>query len=592
MARLKTLEGFDHIFDNEDRVSHLDEAENRLRRFVASRDEKRVDFMEWALRIPEPKFGTLDFRLFPYQRELYSEGVYDEDGVIQKCSQVGASAWLVRWAIFWPDTKGRTSLYVFPRDEQGRAFSNQRIRPLIRGSEYLRERVPRDHINNVKDRQIGYGWLNLRGSQSVEGLESIDADALAMDEYDYLVPDNIPNAEKRISGPLSLGLIRRIGFPTVPGYGIARKYEQSDKRRWMVKCEGCGEWQDLDFWKNVDDVAMQLVCAACRKPLDAAKGEWVAQYPDRQVRGYHMTRLMVPNAKIAKIVEESKLRADYEVQNFYNRTLGLPYAAKEGRLSLEALAAVTRDYLMLPSYRGDNLVTMGIDVASVRNLNVRISEHLSDSEKRALWIGEVESFDDLSVLMDRYNVRMAAIDHLPEGRLARGFAEKYAGRVYVVSYAGPMQKDVITVDDEQRRVSVRRTEAMDSVIALIRSQRNLLPEDVPPLYAEHMQAPVRFIEKDDRGRIVVGYRSTGPDDFFHAESFDVIATECWWLRQAVDEGTREDESVLDEHLEFSRTHLDQVDEQESYSAGPDEGSWGADQGYHGGPDEGEWEFDS
>ena len=65
-------------------------------------------------------------------------------------------------------------------------------------------------------------------------------------------------------------------------------------------------------------------------------------------------------------------------------------------------------------YKGDKLVTMGVDVASVRSLHVRISEHVNDSERKALFIGEVPSFNELPALMDNYGVHMCAIDHLPE----------------------------------------------------------------------------------------------------------------------------------------------------------------------------------
>lgn len=33
--------------------------------------------------------------------------------------------------------------------------------------------------------------------------------------------------------------------------------------------------------------------------------------------------------------------------------------------------------------------------------------------------------------------------------------------------------------------------------------------------------------------MMVGYRSTGPDDFVHAEVYRLVATELWWLLRAV-----------------------------------------------------------
>lgn len=289
-----------------------------------------------------------------------------------------------------------------------------------------------------------------------------------------------------------------------------------------------------------------------------------------------MTRLIVPNAKIDRVIAESKLRTPYEVQNFHNRTLGQPYAAKEGRLSLEAIQAAQNrggGYTQGPrdlGYKGDKMVSMGIDVASVRELHVRISEHITDHEKRALFIGTVDGFNDLPFLMEAYGVHMAGIDHLPEGRLARSFAERYAGRVYLVSFATQGQKDVLAVEDDQRRASVRRTEAMDATINMIRTQRNLLPLDLPEDYVEHMQAPVRFLEKDEMDKVTVGYRSVGPDDFFMAETYDIVAVELFWLRVLVDDASREQISTLDDLAEFERSQLGRPGEAEYRPGLPDE----------------------
>ena len=118
-------------------------------------------------------------------------------------------------------------------------------------------------------------------------------------------------------------------------------------------------------------------------------------------------------------------------------------------------------------------------MASTRALNIWVSERDDDGQSRVLFVGEVDSFEELARIMGRFNVHMAAIDHLPEGRLSRAFAERFAGRVYIVSYGTEGQKDVLTVDATQRRASVRRVEAIDAAVERIRSQRERLPMDLP-----------------------------------------------------------------------------------------------------------------
>lgn len=375
--------------------------------------------------------------------------------------------------------------------------------------------------------------------------------------------ENIPDAERRLSGSRE-PRIRRVGVPSIPDFGLDKLYQESDMRRWYVKCQGCKLDQTLDFWENLDQQQVKIVCKKCRKPLDVTTGRWVAEFPDREIRGYHIHRLMVPGRiGLEQVIKSSKKTRPFEVQTFWNKDLGLAYAHSEGRLSKEAIAAAQRDDIhMVESYNGGALVTMGVDVASTRPLTVRISEHLPDGRRRALWIGEVKDFTELGKMMDRYQVNMACIDHLPEGRLARGFANKFAGRVYLVAYSAT-QKDVVVVDDDQRRITVRRVETLDATQEQIRKQLNLLPKELPENYVSEMQSPVRVAREDEVGKQTVVYQSAGPDDFTHAEAYDVVAWEAWRIRQAVG---HEVIQPLDDILDFERTDFEEYDDVE-YSAG-------------------------
>ena len=99
----------------------------------------------------------------------------------------------------------------------------------------------------------------------------------------------------------------------------------------------------------------------------------------------------------------------------------------------------------------------------------------------------------------------------------------------------------------------------------IRAQRNLLPLDLPQGYVEHLQAPVRFIEQNDLGRMIVAYRSTGPDDFAHAEAYDLVARSLWDYRQQVAEAS----TPRFDALETVRSRVNDYNDFD-YSPGPPE----------------------
>jgi hypothetical protein len=194
-----------------------------------------LTLLEFARQVPEPKMGALNFALFPFQPEMYEVlGSRVRDVVVRKCTQVGISALLVRWALSEADLYSHTVLYVMPTLGDVFDFADGRVTPLFERSEYLWERKG-DPFNKGL-RRVGNGIVYFRGSENKRGLDSVDADALALDEYDTLNQANVPDAERRLSAVTSAGLIRRVGVPSLPEFGIAEKYDESDRRLWLVRC--------------------------------------------------------------------------------------------------------------------------------------------------------------------------------------------------------------------------------------------------------------------------------------------------------------------------------------------------------------------
>jgi hypothetical protein len=535
--------------------------------------------------VPEVR-GGLDFSRFAYLRELYEDWIVeDREGVLAKATQVGASTLAIRAALFHADAHGRVVLYTFPTERDLGDFSRQRIRPVLRASPHLMGRMPAGAVDNVGQRQVGAGWLYCRGTN--KPIESINGDVLIADEFDYSDQANLEASERRVTGPQSAGQIRRLGVPTVPGFGIDAAYSASDRRVWTVKCE-CGEWNPMRgaeaFAANVDQDALQIVCRSCRRRLDVqGAGEWVAKHPDRDVRGYHLPKLIVPGVRLGELVANSRKTRPDQVEAFHQRDLGEAYAPAENRLSLEQVRACVRDDLRpLPSLRTEQFVTMGVDVASTRALNVVIEEAIDGNTGRKVFVGEIEdgpdgtAFESLCALMDRYGVALACIDRAPERRFSEAFAGAFPGRVWLAGYYTPAPGTRGDVqpwqpDDANHHVGLWRTIVMDATLERFRRGAVLLPplEMLPADYPAHLGAAVRRNVELAGGQVRADYVAIGPDDYLHAEVYDLVATEIWWLRQAIAEAQRDELVPLDELLEFCRSTVNDYGNI-SYHPGPDE----------------------
>lgn len=538
--------------------------------FRARQNEKQAasqSFGQFGLSIPEPDVGRLDMKRYPFQREIYDETGELPELVIDKGTQVGMSTTFVRWCLWVAYALTGRVLYVMPTQDIADDFSDDRVKRLME-QDALAGKIPAGGTQNKRLKRIGRGMIYFRGSMKDTSLDNIPARGLVLDEYDTLAQVNIPVAERRV-GAQEDPLIRRLGVPSLQGYGIHKLYESTDMRRWIVKCEACGEWQRIK-WENVryETIAPGTykgwrVCVHCGRELEnllrSGAGEWVAAHEDREKRGYHIPRLIVPNADMGAIVKGHLADSQDDQQQHYNRDLAEPFETPEQRLSVAAIASCRRAGLnYVESYTGANMVTMGIDQAASRPLNVRISEHLSPTEKRVLallevpiQLNEVPEGEDgvvdqsalrrLAQLMQVYRVNMACIDHLPDGIFARAFCAAHPGRAYMVAFnTVPTAKNSIVLPKPNQMVdllvTVKRSEWIGITLDLFRHQRNLLPQEMPlpKDYEEQLRNVVKQRRTDKHGREFYVYDDAGDVDWLMCELYDVVATET--LKRRLMEG--------------------------------------------------------
>lgn len=569
-------------------------------------EETRVDLTmrAWSLKVPEPKFGVLNWDDFPFQLEWYSDEIANAREVVwQKSTQVGMSAYAWRWGARRSDQFGDTTIYVFPTDVHVRDFAVERVDPAIDESPYLQDRIPAEYVRQQKLKRLGKGWLHFRGSTSRAGAQSVAGDALVFDEYDELDPANLAQMERRLSGARAAGRyprIRRFGVPTVDAYGINARYQRSDRRVWMVECAACNEVQEIrweenlrwrtsatedvctpghDVFDDLDDVVEAWrACRACEERLDVRRGNWVPQNPGAPVIGFYVCRLIVPNTDLEEIVKNSRKTAPHDLEAFWNNDLGLPYSPAEASLTEEDVRRAA-SYGMEPrtSYAGPFTCTMGVDVASARNLHYRISIRAEGNVRKAVAIGEAEDFDEIADLIERFDPRWVVIDHMPERREARDIQAKFPGRVMLCRYdeTNP-DADAVRIDEVKGIISVHRTEAIDGMMDGIRHLRNvpLKPEFLPRNYVAQMVAMKRRTVEDARGRPRRVYVTTGTrgDDFAHAEVYDLVANE--WARLVevayAEEANRNQPAGPDE-LGYEETQLvlgDDREDDDPYSYDP------------------------
>jgi hypothetical protein len=503
----------------------------RLSRGSAGENAGRA---EWALCN-----ATLDGRPFSFKRHEYLRGIYECEAahiVIEKAAQMGGSVFGVLDALWALDTgRARRAVYFFPTARDMEDFVRDRVKPFIAGSPRLAARAcGADNIHYVQF--VGDGGaveasLYFRGMKSKVSTASVPADLIMIDERDKVTTADYELAVKRLSHS-ELALQREACTPTISDYGIDAVFERSDMRFWTLKCAGCGleNQPEKTFREDGDpgrvlyerDGDVYLGCRKCAARLDAAAGRWVADWPGREIAGFHLTQLYSQIVQRGRPVQAAILddfRNTRCMADFWNSRLGFPYEDRTTSLTPESLNACGGDYPMAAS---GTACTMGVDQGD--ELHVVVSDR-QQGARRVLWAGVLDRFESLDALMRNYDVRACVIDGLPNTHSARGFSGRFPGRVYLCYYQRGARGGA-QWNDAAGTVAVDRTESLDGSAGEylrrgVRLPRHPLIEDVfKPQMCNAARRPLR----DSAGEIT-GYEwvRRGPDHFRHADSYDQLA---------------------------------------------------------------------
>lgn len=302
---------------------------------------------QWAVRNIR-----LDGRPFRFEGHEYLRAIYDDPAqhiVISKAAQVGGTTYAILRSLH-ACLNGLNVIYFFPTRTDVLEFSKSRITPLLQDNPFLQEQLTDTDTAGLK--RIGEAYLYLRGMQSTVGMKSVPADMIVFDELDEATPDAKALALERISHSDYKRVIE-LSNPSLPDYGIDEQYQNSDQRHWSVKCPSCGKWTtpEKEFPTKLNQEQQlivpdgagghALVCPDCKSPLDMEAGEWVSDFPEREIHGYRISQLFSPKIDAGEILKE--YRTTRYADRFFNLKIGIPWADLERRLDPMSVLTLCTD---------------------------------------------------------------------------------------------------------------------------------------------------------------------------------------------------------------------------------------------------------
>jgi len=445
-----------------------------------------------------------------YLRSIYSDK--SKDIVILKSAQSGITTWAFLravWLMIYVIDKG--VLYFFPNSSDATDFSNARVKALIRLNPVIQKHC-RD-VANVGLKSIGRGDIYFRGMNSTVAMKSIPCDVICYDEVDEASPDAVTLAGDRLSHSAH-GITMSLSTPTIPSYGVDRLFQETDQHRWLIKCMACNRWNDLIDNFMIDpysalrgfDGHYERVCL-CGERVDIDTGQWVAKYPDRNKRGYHISQLLTPYVSGDTIIE--KFKSAQILSRFYNGVIGVGWLSVSDRLTrVDVLSCCDTDPMSQSSTAS---CYMGVDVGSKLHVAILRPE---GNRLRLVYCGGEPDFESITKLIERFSVQTVCFDALPETHKCRDFQS--ANEAAWIAY---YNASGAVVTDEGRRVfRLPRTEVIDSVVKRVKDKGYIFPrEEQCDELISHLLSLARVLEKNEEtGDSKYVWIRTGDDHLAHA----------------------------------------------------------------------------
>jgi len=513
---------------------------------------------------------------------------------IQKGRQLGFTEALLGVKLMWAASMV-TSMHVYtlPTWNKAQEFARERLNPLGQKgspssmSDAMLSRIENWDSLSYKHIRPEYGgghstiMLVSSGNESLG--ESTACDFSYLDEFDRMRQSVIAAFRKSLSASY-FGNLRVWSTPTIPGHGVARIYQQSDKKRWFYKCSHCEHWQYLtraniaqvkgptnlvsrlearDTTARVDDGTFKIVCVKCRKPITrmTERCEWVAEDPTAtEYSGYALSQLDA--AWISPDIIMRELR-DMGLTAWHNYDLGEPYAGEMGTVVEGWLHTLvnpdvpsfdSRQYF--DNYTTNLRISIGVDWGKT-NWLVVLGECNEWSKPHVLaWYKFVDNIDpsetwrwvvkkaqewnadavvaDVGYGQDRNPHVYSALGTVFYGCLYRTTAGKQVQKPS--TNAPSFGRNPCSATESHPVVTIDRTSSIkEQLVALKNSMYGFarMPEEMIEEFDYHTRNIAIVTEELEDGTPFETARDTGPDHLLHALNYASIA-----MRWAKNRGVR------------------------------------------------------
>lgn len=494
---------------------------------------------------------------------------------VRKASQCGWST-MTNFKLFYAAKFGIPNyglpaanvIYTLPSDSDVQGFVPSKTNLMIQNNpvivDYMRdESGNKIDVDSIQRKKIGGSMVYFKGTRSKTAALALTADLNIHDESDRSEKFIIDEYESRLATSMYKG--RWIfSNPSAPNMPADLLYLDSDQKHWFVKCEHCGHWQYLDWYKLsqhefrsgslhcfVDDSEHDLdgrrnprygqyVCGKCSFALsdqNRLRGKWVKKVADKEASGYWVTHFMYSWITAKQLLNTERTKSKSYFMNFVR---GLPYVGSDVTVDAQT---IVNNIVLTPANWQKGKVGMGIDNGDIKHYIIGMM--LEDGNLGIFEIGKTKDWAVIEGLINKYEpafvVDLNPYPNKPRELITRFRADNGKQHRGWASYYIEQSKNYDLVDwgegDKAHMVYPVRNMLFDELINFI-AAGNLKFMNSKPYWEEyisHWETMYRgdFVGTRKAGEISMGepheqargvwLTSTGMDHYCHATLYFYVA---------------------------------------------------------------------
>lgn len=478
-----------------------------------SNDKNYVSILQWVTEqgIVSEKGDPFDFYDRPFLLDILTD--WNPNIVVVACAQVGKSVTFTTKNSFAIKYLGFNIIHTFPTDDDVREFVASKVNKFLQANRHEFAGMDTDSIER---KEMNNRFWFFKGTVSKTAAISTTADILFHDEISRSDQSAIQTYKSRTKASKYKGRWI-VSNPGGERDELDVQWQKSDQKEWCITCPSCKDTHYLVFPDSIDLEKKIYICRNCKEPISndtRRKGKWIAQNPNSNISGYHISHLMCCWITPEEIIEDSQGDPAY----FNNFVLGKSYSPGDLSVSKTTLLDI-----WTPRDLDEGERFIGIDVGNIKHYVIRTA-------RGVIKIGRFTKDSDLDDILKLWKPTSGVIDAMPNTFLSRYIVETYPfmKMSYFMENSNNPQTIVWWGEGDKRGIVYSfRDRILDQFLMSIVEARWLIgvpADELFRLYIKHFETLRREKVVNNKGieRYVWG-STTGEDHFCFADLYSYIA---------------------------------------------------------------------